>query len=93
MNPRYPRLPDRSLAEVRGSAANRLTKLSASALVRTHVGFGRPEKMSSSTSTRAGIDSLPFMARGVLPAVGTGVRAPVHASIEKTHATKNDTRM
>src|SRR2546428_3699238 len=78
MNPRYPKAPDSSLAEVRGSAANCFTKLSASALVRTHAGFGLPEKMSSSTSTRAGIDSFPFIDRGRLPAV--------HAGIKNTHA-------
>src|SRR5258706_14385882 len=93
MNPRYPRLPDSSLAEVRGNASNRFTKLSVSASVRTQVGFGMPEKMSSSTSTRAGIDALPpVIALAGLPVV-VGLRAAVHASAKLKHATKNDTRM
>src|SRR5262245_4346473 len=86
MNPRYPSLPDRSVADVGDAALNCFTKLSASTFVRTHVAFGIPEKMSSSTSTRAGIDSLPpVLALGtvVLP-VGAGE----HPSAKKTHATR-----
>src|SRR6202011_4683460 len=92
-----PRLSDSSLAEVRGFAASCFRKLSASSFDRTHVGFGMPEKMSSSTSTRADIDSLPplIAPAGVLP-VGTGVpiglRVAVHANAS-THARKSDTRM
>src|ERR1700687_3460610 len=93
MNPRYPRLPDSSLEKVRGNAANCFTKLSASVSVRTQVGFGIPEKISSSTSTRAGIDALPpVMALAVAP-LAVGFRAAVHARAKMTHATQNDTRM
>jgi hypothetical protein len=55
INPLYPSLPKSSQTGMRGSVANRCTRLSTSASVRTHVGFAMPEKMSSSTSLRADI--------------------------------------
>src|SRR5262245_16880597 len=98
MNPRYPRLPDSFVAEVRASAAKSFTKLSASTFVRIHLGFGMPEKMSSSTSQRAGIDLLPpvaFLTSALAVGVGVfaGRRATIHASKKKKQVTQHNSEM